>query len=142
MPTYSLLAPSTLLLPREVPRPSSMPLSSPEPSQYHLRPLLALTPKARTPASPRIPIVPPAAKHERPQQRPAANCICVRICMCIYPSQAAKRENTGQKFRNREGMGPFLVVDTLPVSGTVRTCVYPLKELYTLVWSLLGGVTA
>jgi hypothetical protein len=72
IPTYNLLADSTEL---PVPNSALSPTSSPCPSsQYHFRPFSALSPKARTPASPIMPMVPPAARQESPQHMPAANC--------------------------------------------------------------------
>ena len=75
IPTYNLLAPSTDAA--RVTALSSTAFSllaaASPPFDHTLRPLSAFKPKAWTPASPIIPIVPPAAKHDNPQQIPAAS---------------------------------------------------------------------
>jgi hypothetical protein len=67
IPTYNLFDASTLFCPPNSP-PSSPPVSS---FQNHFRPPSAFKPKPLTPASPIIPIVPPAARQESPQHNPA-----------------------------------------------------------------------
>ena len=71
IPTYSLLELSTDELPPPASSLSPAPLAE---DSHHFRPSMALIPKDLTPTSPRMPIVPPAARQDKPQQRPAANC--------------------------------------------------------------------
>eukprot|EP00579_Thalassiosira_antarctica_P004694 CAMPEP_0201877362 /NCGR_PEP_ID=MMETSP0902-20130614/8792_1 /ASSEMBLY_ACC=CAM_ASM_000551 /TAXON_ID=420261 /ORGANISM="Thalassiosira antarctica, Strain CCMP982" /LENGTH=79 /DNA_ID=CAMNT_0048404795 /DNA_START=201 /DNA_END=440 /DNA_ORIENTATION=- len=72
-PTYNLFAPSVFMASLFPPRPVSSPPPSPSEAQERFPPD-ARSPKACTPASPITPIVPPAARQEIPQQRPAAKC--------------------------------------------------------------------
>jgi len=71
-PTYSLLASSAAI--EEPPIPPAP--SSPSEVSQLLFPPLAFCPKPCTPTSPITPIVPPAARPDKPQQRPAASCTC------------------------------------------------------------------
>jgi hypothetical protein len=111
-------------IPRLPPKsPPSPPPTASEPSlafQYHLRPFSAFNPKARTPASPNTPIVPPAAKQDKPQHNPAAS---YRTYSCFFFH--CKNKHTKNRIESFKVRVDFNVIKMLKIEQTIAATQQP-----------------